>query len=37
MFLLRRKWRSIMSQDELAIGIVVLVAWGLATVAMVLD
>jgi hypothetical protein len=36
MFLLRRKRRSIMSQDELVIGIVVLVACGLATVAIVL-
>jgi hypothetical protein len=37
MFLLRRKRRSMESQDELALGIVVLVAWGLATVDMVLD
>jgi hypothetical protein len=33
----RRKRRSIMSQDVLVIGKVVLVAWGLATAAMVLD
>jgi len=37
MFLLRRKRRSIMSQDELVIGIVVLAALGLATAAIVLD
>jgi hypothetical protein len=37
MFEFRRKRRSIMSQDVLVIGKVVLVAWGLATAAMVLD
>jgi hypothetical protein len=36
MFLLSRKRRSIVSQDELVILIVVLVAWGFGTASIVL-
>jgi hypothetical protein len=37
MLAFRRKRRSMVSQDELVIAIVALLAWGLATAAMVLD
>jgi hypothetical protein len=37
MFVLGRQRRSMVIQDELVIAIVLLVTWGLATAAMVLD
>jgi hypothetical protein len=37
MFLLRRKRRSRVSQDELVILIVVLIAWGFGTASIVLN